>query len=284
MRNNNNKSTQTANSMTNKAATANEKLATLRTLIREKGSLVVAFSGGQDSSIIAKVAQEELGDQAVAVTIDSDTFSKRELEFSQKIAREIGIRQIIDKVSELDNDLFVNNPLDRCYHCKKEEMDIMKQVVQKTGFKHIAFGVNTSDFGEHRPGIKALNEEGFFQPLVEAGIGKDIMAEVGKLLGLSNYNMPSTTCLASRIPYGQKITAKKLSQVEAAESVLYELGFRNSRVRNYGEMARIEVDEDQIEKVVQHRQTIVSKLKELNFVYVTLDLVGYRSGSMNEVI
>jgi pyridinium-3,5-biscarboxylic acid mononucleotide sulfurtransferase len=279
MKNNDN-----TNIINDKAALVAEKLATLRKLIHAKGSLVVAFSGGLDSTIIAKVAYEELGDKAVAVTINSDTFSSRELDMSKETAAEIGIKQVIDTVSELDNADFVKNPLDRCYHCKKEEMDIMKKVAAQMGFNHIAFGVNVSDFGEHRPGIKALNEEGFFQPLVEAGIGKDIMKDIGKLLGLTNYDMPSTTCLASRIPYGQSITAKKLTQIEEAENALYAIGFRNSRVRNYGDMARVEVDEDQIERVVEYRKSIVSRLKELGFVYVTLDLVGYRSGSMNEIL
>lgn len=261
-----------------------KQLDKLRRVIREKGSLVVAFSGGIDSSVIAKVASDELGENAAAVTIISDTFSKREVEFSRQIAREIGIKHIMDNVSELENADFVENPVDRCYHCKKEEMDIMKKVAGDLGFKHIAFGVNMSDFGEHRPGIKALNEEGFFQPLVEAEIGKPSIPAIAKKLGLSNYGMPSTTCLASRIPYGKKITAKKLTQVEEAEDFLFSLGFRQSRVRHYEDTARIEVDDDQVEMVAKNRKAIVVKLKELGFVYVTLDLKGYRSGSMNEIL
>jgi len=160
----------------------------------------------------------------------------------------------------------------------------MKRVASQYGFQYIAFGVNISDFGEHRPGIKALKEEGFFQPLVEAGIGKDQIAALAKFVGLSNYNLPSTTCLASRIPYGQSITVRKLQQVEEAESFLYSLGFSQSRVRNYGEQARIEVAEHEIEDIVKNRSAIVSKLKGIGFTYITLDLQGYRSGSMNEVL
>lgn len=149
-----------------------EKIKKLRKIIKEKGSLIIAFSGGVDSSLIAKIARDELGEKSLAVTIESDTFSKRELRGAKEIASEIGIDHKIIKISELDNSDFINNPTDRCYHCKKEEIFALKKIAGQSGFKHIAFGVNLSDFSEHRPGIKALNEEGFFQPLVEAEIKK----------------------------------------------------------------------------------------------------------------
>jgi uncharacterized protein len=260
------------------------KLERLRRLIKEKGSMVIAFSGGVDSSLIAKVAYDELGKNVTAVTIDSDTFSKRELEISKKIAREIGIDHKIFKLSELENEDFVKNPVDRCYFCKKEEITVMKRVAARLGFKHIAFGVNISDFSEHRPGIKALREEGFFEPLVEAGIAKNQIAALAKAVGLSNYNLPSTTCLASRVPYGQPITAGKLQQIEEAESFFYSLGYTQSRVRHYGDLARIEVDEHEIENIIKDRKAITAKLKEIGFSYITLDLEGYRSGSMDEIL
>ncbi len=260
------------------------KLDKLRKVIKDSGSLVVAFSGGVDSSLIAKVAFDELGDKSVAVTIASDTLSHRELETAKKVADEIGINHEIVKHSELVNEHFVRNPVDRCYHCKKEEMDVMKEVASRKGFAKIAFGVNMSDFGEFRPGIKALREENFFEPLVEAGIGKDEIPQLGAELGLSNYDLPSTTCLASRIPYGEEITKDKLERIEEGENFIHDLGVRQVRVRNYNDIARIEVDDDQIESMVKNRKKIMKKFRELGFVYISLDLEGYRSGSMNEIL
>ncbi len=260
------------------------KLDKLREVIRDSESLVVAFSGGVDSSLIAKVAYDELGDQSIAVTIASDTLSGRELDIARTVASEIGITHEIVEHSELENESFVKNPVDRCYHCKKEEMDVMKEVASRKGFVKIAFGVNMSDFGEYRPGINALREENFFEPLVEAEIGKDEIPEIAEALGLSNHDLPSTTCLASRIPYGEVITKTKLERIEGGESFLHDLGVNQVRVRNYNEIARIEVDDHQIEIVVRNRREIMKKFKELGFTYVSLDLEGYRSGSMNEIL
>jgi len=262
----------------------NKKLPDLKRVIKAKGAILIAFSGGVDSSLIAKIAADQLGDNAVAVTIDSDVFSQRELQLAKEIAKEIGIKHRIVTTSELDNEEFTKNPINRCYHCKHEEMAELKTVAAEMDIKTIAFGVNMSDFGEHRPGIKALQEGGFFMPLVEANIEKPEISNLAKIMGLSNYNLPSTTCLASRIPYGKSITRQNLTQVEQAESFLYSLGVKQSRVRHYGETARIEVFERDINKLIFDRKQVVDNLKKIGFKYVTLDLQGYRSGSMNEVL
>ena len=261
-----------------------EKLEHLKEIIKGKGSVMIAFSGGVDSSLVAKVAYEVLGKKALAVTLTSDTFSKRELESAKIIAQEIGITHEIIESSELGNDEFIKNPENRCYYCKKEEAIVLKKIANENRIKYIADGVNLSDFDEHRPGITALREEGIFHPLVEAGVKKSDIKVIAKFLGLSNYNMPSTTCLSSRISYGEKITIEKLKRIEKAESFILSLGFKQVRVRCHKNIARIEVEKEEIEKAISFREEIVRRLKKNGFKYITLDLEGYRSGSMDEVL
>ena len=264
--------------------TMKEKLEHLKEIIKEKDSLMITFSGGVDSSLVAKIAYEVLGKKALAVTLTSDTFSKRELESAKIIAKEIGITHEIIESSELGNDEFIKNPENRCYYCKKEEAIVLKKIANEIRIKYIADGVNLSDFDEHSPGIKALDEEGIIHPLVEAKIKKSDIKAMEKFLGLSNYNVPSTTCLSSRISYGEKITSEKLKRIEEAESFILFLGFRQVRVRCHKGVVRIEVEKEEIEKAINFREEIVGRLKEVGFKYITLDLEGYRSGSMDEVL
>jgi uncharacterized protein len=264
--------------------TTKEKLEHLKEIIKEKDSLMIAFSGGVDSSLVAKIAYEVLGKKALAVTLTSDTFSKRELESAKIIAQEIGITHKIIESSELGNDEFIKNPENRCYYCKKEEAIVLKKIANEIRIKYIADGVNLSDFDEHRPGIKALDEENIIHPLVEARIKKSDIKAIAEFLGLSNYNMPSTTCLSSRIPYGEKITSEKLKRIEEAESFILSLGFRQVRVRCHKDVARIEVEKEEIKNAISFREEIVRRLKTVGFKYITLDLEGYRSGSMDEVL
>lgn len=261
-----------------------EKLEHLKEIIKEKDSLIIAFSGGIDSSLVAKVAFDVLDEKALAVTLTSDTFSKRELENAKKIAKEIGVHHMIIKSSELGNKAFVRNPENRCYYCKKEEAIVLKRIANENRIKYIADGVNLSDFDEHRPGIKALDEEDIIHPLVEAGVKKSDIKVMAKSLGLSNYDMPSTTCLASRIPYDEEITSEKLKRIEEAESFILSLGLRQVRVRCHKGVARIEVEKEEIERVISLRKEIVRRLKIVGFKYITLDLEGYRSGSMDEAL
>lgn len=261
-----------------------EKLEHLEEIIKEKDSLVIAFSGGIDSSLVAKIAYDVLDEKALAVTLTSDAFSQRELENAKKIAKEIGVHHMIVKSSELGNEAFVKNSENRCYYCKKEEAVVLKRIANENRIKYIADGVNLSDFGEHRPGIKALDEEDIIHPLVEARIKKSDIKAMAKFLGLSNYNMPSTTCLSSRISYGEEITKEKLKMIEEAESFILSSGFRQVRVRCHKNVARIEVGKEEIEKVINFREEIVRRLKEVGFKYIALDLEGYRSGSMDEIL
>jgi uncharacterized protein len=260
-----------------------DKIKRLRVVIADKKSLLVAFSGGVDSSVVAKVAADVLGERAAAATIDSPTLPRRELALACRLAKEIGIRHRIVSAPQLDPEL-LRNSCDRCYFCKQGDLALLREAASQEGCEAIAFGVTASDHQEHRPGLRALAEARAFLPLVEAGIAKKEMRAIAEKLTLSNHDLPSTTCLSSRVPYGHAITPEKLAQVEAAESFLYELGFRQVRVRHYGDTARIEVSPAEIGMLLAGREQMISRLKSLGFTYVTVDMEGYRSGSMDEAL
>jgi uncharacterized protein len=263
-----------------------DKLKFLKELIKAKGNLIIAFSGGVDSALVAKVGYDVLGSKALAVTADSCTFSKKELKLAKKTAKEIGIRHKIIKFSELESREFANNPIDRCYYCRKELAARLKKIAAREKTATIADGVNISDFEEHRPGIRAANEEKIWHPLVEAGIGKDEIRALAKKLGLLVHKKPSTACLASRIPYGERITNEKLERIEKAEDFLNSLGFVQVRVRSHQNIARIEVSGKEIARFFDEklRMKVIKKLKQLGFIYITVDLEGYRAGSMDEAL
>jgi uncharacterized protein len=246
-------------------------------------SVLVAFSGGVDSSTLAALAYQALGDNAIAVTADSQTLPRAELELSKQTALCIGIRHIITPYNELEEPGFADNPVDRCYHCKSGLFRDLNQLAREFGCEIVADGTNASELTGHRPGHRAALECDVKTPFADLGITKQEIRKMAKFLGLSIWNKPQQACLSSRFPYGNLITEKGLLRVEAAEEFLLSLGIIHLRVRDYGDTARIEVSTADFSNIIKNRDVIVKKLKDLGYIYVTLDLEGFRSGSMNEV-
>jgi len=263
---------------------AQEKLARLEEWFSKHGSAVVAFSGGVDSSVVAAAAWRALGERALAVTADSSTLAKRELSTAKRVAREIGIPHRVIKEDELEDERFAANPENRCYYCRSKLARALKEIAEREGYAVVVDGAHRGDTKEHRPGLKALKEHGIRSPLLELGYDKSDVREIAALLGLSVKDKPAMACLASRIPYGERITKEKLHKVERAESFFFERGFTTVRVRVHGDIARVELLKDEIPRAVQLREEIVAHLKALGFTYITLDLEGYRPGSMDEVL
>lgn len=261
-----------------------EKLQELKRKLAEKGKILISFSGGVDSSLLAKVAGDVLYENAVCVILDSETMPRSELKKAKALAEAFGINCMVAKYSIINDPDFIKNPPNRCYLCKKASARTLKIVAAEKGITCIADGVNLSDFGDYRPGIQASDKEGIWHPFVEAGISKEDIRELAKQMGLSFWDKPSSACLASRIPYGDQITCAKLVIVEKAEDHLKSLGLKQVRVRVHGDVARIEVPEDEMEKVLLSRDRIARELNAAGFKYVALDLQGFRSGSMNEVL
>ncbi|MHA1710356.1 MAG: ATP-dependent sacrificial sulfur transferase LarE [Candidatus Baldrarchaeia archaeon] len=254
--------------------------------MKEKGKLAVAFSGGVDSSVLAALAHRSLGDNAIAVTIKSPLLPSGELEDAIRVAREIGIRHRIVELNELNLPDFSKNPPNRCYICKKHRYGLIKRIASEMGISVIADGTNVSDLAGYRPGLKAIIEENIWAPFLEFEVSKDQIREMARILGLSVAEKPSTTCLATRFPYGEVITLEKLRIVDKAERIIKRrLNVGVVRVRYHGAIARIEVEKSARRKFFDERimDEIAEQLRKLGFRYVCLDLMGYRSGSLDEV-
>ncbi|TBL80325.1 ATP-dependent sacrificial sulfur transferase LarE [Paenibacillus thalictri] len=262
-----------------------QKYERLGELLQSLGKVVVAFSGGVDSAFLLKAALDFLGeDKVLAITADSETYPVREREEAIALAKELGAPHEVIHTSELAIPGYAENPTNRCYFCKNSLFEHLIPIAHERGFDCVVFGAIADDLGDHRPGLTAAHEKGVRAPLLEAGIKKSEIRHLSRKFNLRTWDKPSFACLSSRIPYGELITAHKLSMIDQAEDFLIQLGFRQVRVRQHENLARIEVPPAELAEVVAVAETIHQKLKEIGYAYVTMDLQGYRSGSLNEVL
>ncbi|WYL95220.1 MAG: ATP-dependent sacrificial sulfur transferase LarE [Gloeotrichia echinulata IR180] len=263
-----------------------EKLEGLKALFGEMEQALIAYSGGVDSTLVAKIAYDVLGDRALAVTAVSPSLLPEELEDATIQAATIGIPHKIVETHEMENPNYTSNPVNRCYFCKSELHDTLKPLAMELGYPYVVDGVNADDLHDYRPGIQAASERGARSPLAEIGVSKAEVRELSQQLGLPWWDKPAQPCLSSRFPYGEEITIAKLQRVGRAEIFLRKLGVKNLRVRSVGDTARIELPPEQIKDFVLMTDltSVVSAFQNLGFIYVTLDLEGYRSGKLNQVL
>lgn len=263
-----------------------ERYEKLRAILKEMGSVVIGFSGGVDSTFLSYTAHDVLGDQALAVTAVSPTLPESEERDARDMAASIGIRHLVVHSTEFSDPEFVKNPKNRCYICKKIRFTALVNLAKQEGFHWVVDGGNVDDLGDFRPGMKALEEmaDAVRSPMIEAGITKDDIRALSQELGLRTWNKQSAACLASRIPYGVELTPQRLSMIDKAEQYIAPYITGSLRVRYHGDVARIEVKEDEIPAILAHRKDIVQALRRCGFTYVSLDLGGYEMGSLNEVI
>ncbi|HVN66048.1 MAG TPA: ATP-dependent sacrificial sulfur transferase LarE [Methanomicrobiales archaeon] len=261
-----------------------EKERQLKDQIAARGPMLIAFSGGVDSSLLAAVAREVLGDRCHAVLLESPLIPPAEIREARETAAGLGIPLEVLPLPALEEETIRRNPPDRCYHCRMLTARILKGRARELGLAAVADGTSASDLGEHRPGLRAATEEGILHPFVEAGLTKEDIRAIALRRGHGFWNRPSAACLASRIPYGDELGIAKLRMVGDAEELLHALGFGQVRVRLHGELARIEVMPGEMERLWRERERVLESLTEMGFTYVTVDLAGYRSGSMDEVL
>lgn len=263
-----------------------EKLQALRSLFAEMERALIAYSGGIDSTLVAKVAYDVLGDRVLAVTAESPSLLPEDLEDARVQAATLGFRHEVVQTHEMDNPSYTSNPINRCYFCKSELHDTLKPLALERGYPYVVDGVNADDLQDYRPGIQAAQERGARSPLAEVGITKLEVREISRLLGLPWWDKPAQPCLSSRFPYGEEITVAKLQRVGRAERYLRSLGLRNLRVRSERDTARIELPPEQIREFVlaQDLAALVAELQSYGFLYVTLDLEGFCSGKLNRVL
>jgi uncharacterized protein len=258
-----------------------EKYEKLRGAIHSKNGLVVAYSGGVDSALLAKVAFDELGDSAIAVLIDSETVPAFEASEAERLAKDIGIKFELVLVSQLDDEDFVKNDSKRCYYCRKTMAEELQKLAIRYGIAHIAAGAQATDLDDYRPGIQAFHEASVWHPFIEFEFTKEDIRHLAEFLGLPVATKPAMACLSSRVRYGQEITSKTLNMIAKAEDYLRELGFTQYRARTHDKLLRIEVLPEEFERLLQNRDTIMKHMKSLGYDFVTLDLRGFKSGSMN---
>ena len=261
-----------------------QKQARLRGVLAEMGSVLVAYSGGLDSAFVLAVAREVLGERAVALTAVSPSLPEREKRDAMRIASELGARHELVESDEIHNPSYASNPSNRCFHCKSELYSITTRVRAELGLSFVVNGTNIDDLGDYRPGLEAAKHAGVRSPLVEAELHKEEVRTLAQARGLDFWDKPAAACLSSRIPYGTSVTPERLKQIEQLEDALHALGLKQLRVRYHDALARVEVGETELPKAFEQRAEIVAAGRAVGFTFVTLDLAGYKTGSLNQLL